>query len=73
MSSDQLLTVPQVALILQLGRTSTWALIHGGHIKSAKIGVGRKCVRVRQADLNQYIEQETTRIPKIMPTRQRGN
>ena len=50
-----LLKVPEVAEILGLGLTKTWALINTGSIPSIRIGRSR---RVRHRDLEAWIDAQ---------------
>lgn len=55
----QMLKAPQVAEILNISRAFAYKLINQGDIPSVKIG---KSVRVRQEDLEAFIEQSSSDI-----------
>lgn len=54
---EKLLTLAQVGEILQISRTSVWKLIAEGGLRRLKYG---KIVRVRQSDLEAWLEKHTT-------------
>jgi len=54
MDSQKLLTVDQVAEILQVSRTTIYRRIKAGELPAVKLG--RRQVRIRQEDLEAYIQ-----------------
>jgi excisionase family DNA binding protein len=52
-----LLRVPEVAELLSLGLTKTWALVNSGEIPSVTIGKSR---RVRAQDLAAWLDEKET-------------
>lgn len=53
MGSPLLLTVKEVAWILQVSRTTVYELIYAGVLLSVKIGT---CRRIRRYDLEAYVQ-----------------
>jgi excisionase family DNA binding protein len=54
MTEKLLLTVTETASLIGLGRSSTYALIRRGALKSVKIGGSR---RVARCDVEAFVEQ----------------
>ena len=54
---SQLLTVPEIAVILKISRSMAYLLVQRGELPSVRIG---HSVRVQPDDLQRYIENNTT-------------
>jgi excisionase family DNA binding protein len=52
----ELLTVPDVAAILKVSRSLVYGLIASGKIPCLRIGNGRGAIRVRQEDLQRFMD-----------------
>lgn len=62
MSAPTLLRIPEVAERLSCGLTHVYELITLGELAAVNIGIGRSKTRVREDDLEAYIESRTRRI-----------
>ena len=58
-SDDELLTVPQVAKVLRVGRDYLYKSIKNGHIPA--VNLGERQLRVRRGDLHQYLQSSKAR------------
>jgi excisionase family DNA binding protein len=56
-----LLTVPQAAVLMSLGKRTVWRMVHDGEIESIKIGRSRRIPRQAVAD---YIAEIRAASPK---------
>lgn len=57
--APQLLTIPQTAQRLGLGRTAVYQLIATGELRSVDLGHGRSKTRIREDDLLDFVEKRT--------------
>lgn len=57
-----LLTVPEVAARLKVSRFSVYRLIHDGDLPMVSV---RATTRVKEADLDAYIEKNTTKARNV--------
>lgn len=53
--AERLLTVPEVAEILRVSNNSVYRWISGGDL--TKVKLGGRAVRIKQADLDWFIEE----------------
>jgi len=58
---EKYLSVYDMEKILQISRTTAYALIHSGRIKSYKVG---RLVRIKAEDLQRFIESQPSRPAK---------
>lgn len=61
MAAPALLRVTEVAERLSCGRTHVYELIAAGKLAAVNIGIGRSQTRIREDDLEAYIEARTRR------------
>jgi excisionase family DNA binding protein len=57
---NDLLTVPQAAKILNLGKSTTYALVESRELPAVRIGTA---VRVRAETLDEFIRERETKRP----------
>lgn len=55
---DKILTVPQVAEILQISKAKAYLIIQRGEMPYIKL---EKNIRVKESELQKYIEKQTIR------------
>ena len=74
MTSDRFLTLADVAEILHMSASQTYALVRGGDLQGIQIG-GRNQWRVERTKLEEYIEQayqktasNLTELPSTLPS-----
>lgn len=74
MASERFLTLADVAEILNISASQTYALVRSGDLQGIQIG-GRNQWRVERSKLEEYIEQayrrtaaNLTELPATMPT-----
>lgn len=62
--STRLLSVPAAAQVLGCSRTHIYGLIAAGHLRPVEIKATgtRTKTRIRQDDLDKFIEQQTRRV-----------
>ncbi len=53
----RLLTVPEVATVMRVSRMTVYRLIRRGQLKAIRVG---RNYRVREQDLNEYLEAQAT-------------
>lgn len=53
----RLLTVAEVATVMRVSRMTVYRLIRRGQLKAIRVG---RNYRVREADLNEYLEAQVT-------------
>jgi excisionase family DNA binding protein len=58
-SQSELLKVPEVASLLQIGRSKVWELVWSGDLPVVRIG---RLVRVPRSRLAQWVEERTVRV-----------
>ncbi len=56
MSTPSLLTVREVAEKLKMSLSSIYSLINTGKVASLRVGMNRGSIRIREADLDEYLE-----------------
>lgn len=57
--AEKILTLKEVAEILKVHPESVRLLIRGGALQAARIGNGKGLWRIRQADLDAYLDART--------------
>ncbi len=64
--SDRILTVPQVAVYLQISKSKIYYLINRKQIPHIRLG---RNVRIRESDLTRWLEQSTEAAATGPPSR----
>ena len=62
---DKLLTIKQVATRLKMDYSHIYRMIRAGVLPCIKVGIGRGVIRVKESDLEAYIEGKRSDIPKV--------
>lgn len=62
---DKLLTVKQVSSRLKMDYQHIYRMIEAKILPCVRIGLGRGVIRVKESDLEAYIERKSSDIPKV--------
>jgi excisionase family DNA binding protein len=55
---DKLLTIKQVATRLKMDYSHIYRMIRAGVLPCIKVGIGRGVIRIKESDLEAYIERK---------------
>jgi excisionase family DNA binding protein len=68
---EKLLTIPEVAALLNVGRTTVYRLVESGELRSKVVGKNklRKTIRIKKEWVDDYVNSD---IPEIKISKKRN-